>query len=231
MPVISIANPKGGAGKTTTALVLATTIADMGASVCIVDADPNQPISDWKTAGAPQTSVDVVSGPQEDTITDLIEELPKTYQFVIIDLEGTASLLVSRAISCSDFVIIPVKVSSLDVRQAAKAIKAIHKEEQVLRRIKPTLRIPYRILLTSTPAPGAPVSRSQKMLEEELNKTNMPRFKNTLAERQAYKAIFNERMTLKELKDAGNIKAAITNAATLVNELLEILRDIQTEAE
>lgn len=40
MPVISIANPKGGAGKSTTALVLGTTIAAHGATVTVIDADP-----------------------------------------------------------------------------------------------------------------------------------------------------------------------------------------------
>ena len=39
MPVISFANPKGGAGKTTTALVLATQLASRGAQVLIIDAD------------------------------------------------------------------------------------------------------------------------------------------------------------------------------------------------
>jgi chromosome partitioning protein len=42
MPVISFANPKGGAGKTTTALILATELADSGASVSIIDADPER---------------------------------------------------------------------------------------------------------------------------------------------------------------------------------------------
>ncbi|MEM7239744.1 MAG: AAA family ATPase, partial [Pseudomonadota bacterium] len=36
MPVISFANPKGGAGKTTTALLLATELAAEGATVTIV---------------------------------------------------------------------------------------------------------------------------------------------------------------------------------------------------
>ena len=40
MPVISTANPKGGSGKSTSTLVIATTLAAKGASVCIIDADP-----------------------------------------------------------------------------------------------------------------------------------------------------------------------------------------------
>jgi chromosome partitioning protein len=51
MPVIAVSNPKGGAGKSTTTLLLATYLAQSGASVCVLDADPNQPILDWKTKG------------------------------------------------------------------------------------------------------------------------------------------------------------------------------------
>ena len=45
MPVISIANPKGGAGKSTTALVLGTTLAAHDATVTLLDCDPNRPIA------------------------------------------------------------------------------------------------------------------------------------------------------------------------------------------
>lgn len=45
MPVISFANPKGGAGKTTTALLAATQLAEAGATVAIIDADPERVVS------------------------------------------------------------------------------------------------------------------------------------------------------------------------------------------
>ena len=44
MPTISFANPKGGAGKTTSALLLATELAGRGAEVVVIDADPER----WK---------------------------------------------------------------------------------------------------------------------------------------------------------------------------------------
>jgi MinD superfamily P-loop ATPase len=44
MPTIVFASPKGGAGKSTSAVVLATEIARQGATVAIVDADPNKPV-------------------------------------------------------------------------------------------------------------------------------------------------------------------------------------------
>jgi chromosome partitioning protein len=220
MPVISTANPKGGAGKSTTALVIATTLASMGASVCIIDADPAQPIDDWKTNGETKSTVKVISCEEEEHILSIIEREAKLNQFVIIDLEGTASLLNSRAIAFSDFVIIPIQASAVDVRQAAKAINLVRSEEQIRRRSNPDASIPYRILLTRTNAPGAPVPKSQRKLELEIADNGIKRFKTCLAERQAYKIMFNDRLSVAELKDCSGQEQALENASALAEELL-----------
>ena len=107
MPVISFANPKGGAGKTTTALILATQLSENGASVSIIDADPERWISQWGDLPGKPANVRVVGGVTEDSIVDLIEDEGKASQFVIVDLEGTASLMVANAIGMSDLVLIP----------------------------------------------------------------------------------------------------------------------------
>ena len=231
MPVICTANPKGGSGKSTSTLVLATTIAATGASVCIIDADPNQPIFDWRQRGSSKSPVTIVGGVKEDTIIPVIEDEAARHQFVFVDLEGTASLLVSRAIAFSDFVIIPIQASAVDVRQAAKAIQAVRNEEKIRQRSNPNATIPYRVLMTRTPAPGAPVSRSQRQLETEIAESSTLRFKISLAERQAYKMMFSERLALDELAGAGNLEGAVANATDLVNEFLVTLTSLETGQE
>lgn len=47
MYVIAFANPKGGTGKTTAAIILAEQITMAGATVAILDCDPNQNIVTW----------------------------------------------------------------------------------------------------------------------------------------------------------------------------------------
>jgi chromosome partitioning protein len=223
MSVISIANPKGGSGKSTTTLVLATTLATTGASVCIIDADPNQPIFDWRQNGSSKSSVTVIGGVREDRIISVIEEQATLHQFVFVDLEGTASVMVSHSIAFSDFVIIPIQASAVDVRQAARAIAAVRNEEKIRRRSNPNGRIPYRVLLTRTPAIGAPVARGQKQLEAQITESGTERFTTTLVERQAFKAIFNERLALDEIVGVGNVEGAIANATALVKELVYTL--------
>ena len=66
MPTISFASSKGGAGKSTSAVLLATELAMRGASVTIIDADPNQPVMRWsKKPGKPKT-LTVIGGVTEE---------------------------------------------------------------------------------------------------------------------------------------------------------------------
>jgi chromosome partitioning protein len=112
MPVIVFSSPKGGCGKTTAATLLATELAQKGASVAVIDADPNRNVADWaKLPGAPE-GLTVISDVTEETIVDQIEAASAKSAFVIVDLEGTANLLVSYAISFADFVVIPMQVRS-----------------------------------------------------------------------------------------------------------------------
>ena len=141
MPVIVAANPKGGAGKSTTTLILAQTLARLGATVSVIDADPNRPILDWR-GGASTLSLSVIGDVTESTIIRTIREERGRHQFIFVDLEGTASRLVSRAITQADLVLIPLQASGVDARQASRAVALIHEEEEALE----GRHIPFRVI-------------------------------------------------------------------------------------
>ena len=130
MPTISFVSPKGGVGKTTAAVLLATEIAQKGKAVTVIDADPNKPISGWARLPGRPENLTVISEVHEETIIDEIERAESESPFVIIDLEGTANLMVGYAISRCDFVIVPTQGSQLDAKEAAKAIKLIQQQEK-----------------------------------------------------------------------------------------------------
>ncbi len=218
MAVIVVANPKGGAGKSTTTLVLAQTLAGLGASVTVLDADPNRPIVEWRAGGSVLT-LDVVGDVTESSVIRVIREHRASRQFVFVDLEGTASRLVSRAITQADLVLIPLQASGVDARQASRAVALVHEEEEALDgRV-----ILFRVLLTRT----SPIiaTRIEREIVGALQSAGLPLMRTRLNERQAYKAIFVRRLSLQELDPAqvNGLGEAISNAQLLADELVDIL--------
>ena len=104
MPVIVISNPKGGTGKSTTALVLATTLARHGAKVVAFDCDPNRHLVAWKD-GPTQSRVEVVGQAETSNIARMLKAAAAQYQFVVADMEGTASMMMASAILAADLTI------------------------------------------------------------------------------------------------------------------------------
>lgn len=68
LPTIVFATPKGGAGKSTSAVLLATELAASGAAVTIVDADPNRPVARWGQLPGRPDSLTVIDNVSERTI-------------------------------------------------------------------------------------------------------------------------------------------------------------------
>jgi len=125
MPVITMLSPKGGVGKTTTALILATEIAAQGSSVVMIDADPNFPLARWaKKDGKPDT-IEVLPEIDEDEIIGTIDAARKRADFVIVDLEGKASARATSALLMSNLALIPIQGSELDAVEAARAFKVV----------------------------------------------------------------------------------------------------------
>jgi chromosome partitioning protein len=223
MPVISVANPKGGAGKSTTALVLGTTLAAHGATVTMLDCDPNRPIASWARGGS-ATAMKVLGDVGESGIVSAIDVERASRQFVLVDLEGTASRMVSRAIMRSDLVLIPMQASAVDAAQAARAVSLVQEEEQVVGRA-----IPFRVLFTRT-SPAIP-TRNEKMIIDELRGAGIPVLTTHLNERAAYKSMFTYSQSLAELDPAlvNGLPAAKDNAERLSEEIIELVSSLNVK--
>jgi len=104
-----------------------------------VDCDPNQVTAGWAQARKEQgleVPFEAIANPGEDKIIDVLDKLAKTTPFVIVDLEGTASLMMSRTMSRSDLTIIPMQASPVDAKQAARAVELSAKESAGLPRAR-----------------------------------------------------------------------------------------------
>ena len=224
MPVICFASPKGGVGKSTSALILASGLSEAGASVTVIDGDPNRTLYNWSNE-AGEGGFPCQELPSDNEILDAIEDTATRSQFVIVDLEGTANLAMSRAISRTDLVIIPLQASPVDARQASRAIRLVIDEGRALRRT-----IPYRMLFTRVNP--AIATRDEREIRTQFRDANIPTFQTALNDRAAFRAMFTHYRSLWALTDeAAGLEKARTNAAAFVGEVTLEIRNQQKAQE
>ena len=218
-------SPKGGVGKTTSALLLANQLAS-AYDVTVIDADPNQPIKTWAAAGNAPPRLAVVSEVNENNIIDCIEEAAGKTPFVVVDLEGTAAKIVLLALSQADFAIIPVQGSQLDAEQASRAIRVIRQREKVTGRA-----LPYAVLLTRTNP--AIRTRTLSHIQQGLVAAGIPVMETELNEREAFRAVFSFQQPLSGLNPAevANLEKAQINVEEFALEILQGLVPASSEGE
>jgi chromosome partitioning protein len=213
MPTIAFVSPKGGVGKTTSAFLFSTAISEIY-DITLIDADPNHPIKTWAEGGNTPRGMTIVSDADEDTIIERIEDAASNTPFVVVDLEGTASMTVMKAISQADFVVIPTQGSQLDANEASRAIRVVMQGQKMTGRA-----IPYAVLLTRT----QPTIRTRGLahIQNGLIDAGIPVLETELNERDAFKAVFSFRQTLDGLnpKDVPNLDKAKMNVLKFVEEV------------
>jgi chromosome partitioning protein len=164
--------------------------------------------------------LNVVATTTEESIIDTVEKAALQATFVIVDLEGTASMTVGYAMSRADLVIIPAQGSHLDATEAVKAIKLVRGEEKASKK-----KIPFAIVFTRTSAAIRP--RTLQSIETEFAQNKVPMFDVQIHEREAYRAVFAFGGTLSKLDPAqvSNAPAAILNAKIFAKEVIEMLKE------
>jgi chromosome partitioning protein len=122
--IIGVLNQKGGVGKTTIAVNLASCFSHAGRSVLLVDADPQGSALAWSGVRAAEPAFAVV-GMAKPTLHRELPALAKNYDVVVVDGAPRVNELARAAILASDLVLIPVQPSPYDVWAAAETVQLI----------------------------------------------------------------------------------------------------------
>lgn len=132
--VITIAQQKGGAGKTTLAVHLAVAWSQRGKRVAIVDIDPQGSLMHWHKLreerfgeGYTGLTFSTLSGWR---VGSEIARLKRTHDVIIVDSPPHTETETRTAIRNSDFIIIPVQPSPTDL-WATKATLDLAKAEKL----------------------------------------------------------------------------------------------------
>ncbi|HZZ90575.1 MAG TPA: ParA family protein [Caulobacteraceae bacterium] len=226
MRTIAFISPKGGAGKTTAALLLALGLADRGFTVAMIDADPNKPLMDWAALPGRPAPLTVHPAPTILDVRDVYRGLRRREpDWVLLDTEGSIVGASAFAAVRADVVVTPLAGSQLEAAQAIKAAGMVAAFGH--RGGRP---IPHRCLLTRIPAAIRP--RSLKVVVELLKQHQIEFLPTALLEKEAFRALFDIGGGFKNLEAArvGGLVAAHGNAEAYLDAVLDLVPAAPAEA-
>jgi chromosome partitioning protein len=206
--VITVAQQKGGAGKTT---LVANLLALMAAScrVAAVDIDPQRSLARWSTlrqsrpAGAAPVLVQELSGWR---IAAELERLKRDHDIVLVDSPPQVDTDAKLAVRGADLVLIPLQPSMPDLWAAEATLRLARDEGR-----------PIRLLLNRTQA----VSRLREAIAADLGARKLVLLHQTLGNRTAFAQAFAEGLGVTEAQPRS------TAAAELRAVLQEIRATLQ----
>lgn len=224
MAVITFASSKGGAGKTTSAIILGTTLSRHN-KVALIDADPAKRLLKWANRKELPSNLTVTATQGERYIHDEIDDARKGHDFVIVDLEGAATRMNSFAMGESDLVVIPMGDEQMDAEGAIETLAELQLQSRTCRR-----DIPARILFARTQA--AVKSRLEQSLNSQVRR-KVGSFTVELVRRTAFSSLITYGGTLADLdpEEVTGVVKAQANAERFTREVLECLRSITKKEE
>ncbi|MFM2056390.1 MAG: hypothetical protein RLY71_775 [Pseudomonadota bacterium] len=150
--IITVANQKGGSGKTTIAMTVAGALATRGKKVLVVDADPQGTATQWSGAASenapfPATVVGLANA--KGKLHQMVKPLVDDYDYVVIDCPPSVEEQASQsALLVSDACLIPLQPTPADLWATVGVIELVAKARLVNPRLR-AIGVPNRVTSTN----------------------------------------------------------------------------------
>jgi chromosome partitioning protein len=177
MPILTITSRKGGCGKTMLAMVIAASLAEQGAEIALLDADPNGTVDRWARETHTGSTIRSYAEADAERLAELLPTLAERHAALIVDTAGFGNQAAAVAIAGADLVLVPVTPGEGDLVEAQRTIGYVNGLSRSTRRPIEVRVVANRI-------------RKATMLSRhvlaELSKLELPRLQAVMSEAVAY---------------------------------------------
>ena len=181
-----------------------------------LDCDPNRCVSRWASKCPLPDRITVISDKvDESNIVSAIQTHDRAGRFLIVDIEGLISRLMSRAISQADLVVTPMRATTLDVKIGLKTASLIASSRDTINRA-----IKHAVAFTMT---RGIITKQHRSIKRSLQEQGVTVIEPPLMERSAFSALFTYGGGLRSMPKQGRMDKAIENAELFAKFVYNLL--------
>jgi chromosome partitioning protein len=175
--VITVAQQKGGSGKTMLAANLAACLAP-GKTIAVLDIDPQHSLARWHALRGhhdPQPTMVTLSDVSGWRLAGELDRLRRDHDLVVVDTPPVIDSDARRAIRAADLVVVPLQPSAPDLWAAEGTLKMAAEEKRMV-----------CVVLNRVAATG----KQRQEMEDELHSRGITVLSSALGNRAAFSQAF-----------------------------------------
>ncbi len=200
--IFAVANPKGGSGKTTVAIILAGEFAKHGYSVAIiVDADPQGSSYQWHASSVARGLDPAGRRPRAARLMKRLSPRRSigwtAIDVVVVDTPAIMARSLMQSALRADLVVLPCKVHTFDASQVVRTIRSLEQHAPTCEAADEPASCSVQRIRQPRPQHPAPARRVVAYLDAE----KVPVCSNALYRRVTYRTMTSGHGTLYQMSD------------------------------